>query len=66
MFFDTEFDWFVADKQYVALLIELHMRPHLEWKASDKALEKDINLFGNKVIEDVYKIHYCDISATGV
>lgn len=54
------------DKQYVALLIELHMRPHLEWKHSDAALEKDINLFGKKVVEDVYKIHHCDISATGI
>ena len=54
------------DKKYVALLVELHMRPHLEWRHSTQALEKDINLFGNRVVEDVYKIHYCDLSATGL
>lgn len=57
-------DWSWINKQYVALLVELHMRPHLEWKQSEEALKKDTVLFRQKVIDDVYKIHMCDLFAT--
>lgn len=57
-------DWPWIDKQYVALLVELHMRPHLEWKQSEEALKKETAMFGQKVIDDVYKIHMCDLFAT--
>jgi len=57
----TDLPW--IDKQYVALLVELHMRPHLEWKQSEESLKKDTILFGQKVIDDVYKIHMCDLYA---
>lgn len=61
LFFDMT-DWPWIDKQYVALLIELHMRPHLEYKASEQKLQKDTVLFGDKTISDVYKIHDCDLA----
>ena len=62
LFFNMhDFPW--INKQYVALLIELHMRPHLEWKQSEQKLQKDTNLFGEQTISDVYRIHDCDIAA---
>ena len=62
LFFNMDdFPW--INKQYVALLIELHMRPHLEWKQSEQKLQKDTNLFGEKTVGDVFKIHDCDLAA---
>jgi len=52
-----------VNKEYVALLIELHMKPHMDWKLSKKAKEKDKKLFGDKVIDDVMMIHDADINA---
>lgn len=52
-----------VNKMHISLLIELHMKPHLEWKQSEKAKEKDRRLFGNQVIEEVMLIHQADISA---
>lgn len=48
------------DKLYVALLIELHMRPYLSWAQSKRTLTKDTLLFGQAVIDDVMKIHKAD------
>lgn len=52
-----------VNKMYISLLIELHMKPHLEWKQSEKAKEKDRRIFGDQVIEEVMLIHQADISA---
>lgn len=52
-----------VNKMHISLLIELHMKPHLEWKQSEKAKEKDRRLFGDQVIEEVMLIHQADISA---
>ena len=52
-----------ANQMYVSLLIELHMKPHLEWKQSEKAKQKDINLFGEDVYKDIMMIHMADINA---
>lgn len=60
LFFDYPKD---ANKEYIALLIEMHMKPYMEWKQSKKAKEKDRILFGDKVIEDVMLIHRADINA---
>ena len=35
-----------VNKMYVSLLIELHMKPYLEWSQSEKAREKNRKLFG--------------------
>lgn len=52
-----------VDKEYIALLIELHMRPHMEWKQSEKAKKKDQRMFGEDVIKDVELIHTADVYA---
>ena len=52
-----------CNKQYIALLIELHMNPWLVWEQSEKAKEKDMKLFGDKVIEDVLLLHEADLWA---
>ena len=62
LFFDTD-NWSWIDKQYLSLLIELHMRPHLEWKKCEQKLQKDTDLFGEKVIADVYHIYNSDLAA---
>ena len=52
-----------VNKMYISLLIELHMKPHLDWKQSEKAKQKDINLFGEEVYNDVMMLHQADINA---
>jgi predicted kinase len=52
-----------VNKMYVSLLIGLHMKPHLEWKQSEKAKEKDKKFFGDKVYNDVMLIHKSDLAA---
>lgn len=49
-------------KHYVALLIELHMKPLMEWKQSSKAKRKDINLFGDDIINDVELLNASDVA----
>lgn len=60
LFFDYPY---YTNKEYVALLIELHMKPYMEWKQSDKAREKDLQLFGTNVINDVELLHEADVFA---
>lgn len=52
-----------GDKQYIALLIELHMRPHLEWKQSEKVKQRDFEMFGMETISDLLDIHEADLAA---
>lgn len=52
-----------VNKMYISLLIELHMKPHLEYKQSEKAKEKDRKLFGDKVIADLELLHEADVWA---
>ena len=51
------------DILYISLLINLHMRPFLAYKHSDKAETKDRRLFGDKTIDDVLILHECDLAA---
>ena len=48
---------------YGSLLIELHMRPFLAWKQSDKSKEKDRRLFGDETIKLLEIINQCDRAA---
>lgn len=48
---------------YISLLVNLHMKPFLSWKQSEKAKEKDIKLFGEDIYNDVMKIHEADLAA---
>lgn len=51
----------MVNKKYISLLIELHMRPYLEWKQSEKARQRDIGIFGEGVYNDVMMIHEADL-----
>ena len=52
-----------ADKEYIALLIEMHMKPFLEWSQSDRTKRRDINIFGEDIIRDVELLHEADLAA---
>jgi predicted kinase len=51
------------DILYISLLINLHMRPFLAYKHSDKAEAKDRRLFGDKIVDEVLILHECDKAA---
>ena len=64
LFFDySEFNKVLYNKEHIALLVEHHMKPYMEWKQSDKAKEKDRRLFGDQFIRDVKLIHEADDKA---
>lgn len=48
---------------YVSLLINMHMRPFLAYKDSDKSRERDRRLFGDVFIKDLEFLHECDLAA---
>jgi predicted kinase len=56
-------NWTDKDILYTSLLIDLHMRPHLSWKQSEKAKEKDRRLFGDDIVRDIEILHECDLAA---
>lgn len=51
------------DILHISLLINLHMRPFLAYKHSDKAEAKDRILFGDKIVDEVLILHECDKAA---
>lgn len=56
-------EWTDKDILYISLLINLHMRPHIAWKQSDKAKERDRKLYGDDVIRDLELLHEVDCMA---
>ena len=52
-----------GNKEYIALLIELHMNPWLKWKQSENAKQKDIDMFGAEVMADIELLHKADVAA---
>ena len=52
-----------CNKEYIALLIELHMNPWLVWEQSEKAKQKEFEMFGTETITDVLAIHEADLAA---
>ena len=48
---------------YVAQLIQWHMRPYLAWRQSEKAMQKDRNLLGETLFNDICLLHAADIYA---
>lgn len=52
-----------GNKQYIALLIELHMNPWLVWEQSEKAKQKEFEMFGTETITNVLAIHEADLAA---
>lgn len=48
---------------YVAQLIQWHMRPYLAWRQSEKAMQKDRNLLGETLFNDICLLHAADVYA---
>lgn len=51
------------DKIYTACLIQWHMRPYLAWEQSEKAMQKDRKLLGEKLFNDICLLHKADVYA---
>lgn len=56
-------EWSDKDILYVSLLINLHMRPFLAYKNSEKAREKDRRLFGDEIMSHLMLLHEADLYA---
>ena len=50
------------DMLEIATLIEFHMRPFV-WAKSDKALEKDRRLIGDRLVDELILLHEGDVAA---
>ena len=48
---------------YVAQLVQWHMRPYLAWEHSEKAMQKDRRLLGEKLFNDICLLHKADVYA---
>ena len=48
---------------YISLLINMHMRPFLAYRNSEKARERDRKLFGDDFMKDLDVLHECDLAA---
>ena len=62
--FNDELMKFNNDKiLYISLLINMHMRPFLAYRNSEKARERDRKLFGDDFMKDLDVLHECDLAA---
>lgn len=60
--YDSLFFRDIEDYLYVAQLIQNHMRPFV-WKQSEKAMNKDRKLWGEKIFQGVCLLHEVDLAA---
>lgn len=51
------------DITYISNLIFYHMHPYCQWKQSEKALNKDKRLLGDKLFNDIMLLHDADLYA---
>lgn len=51
------------DITYISNLIFYHMHPYCQWKQSEKTLNKDKKLLGNKLFNDIMLLHDADLYA---
>ena len=51
------------DKLYISNLIYYHMKPITTWQQSQKSMNRDRSLLGNKLFDDVMLIHQADINS---
>ena len=51
------------DKIYTACLIQWHMKPYLAWNESEKALNRDKKILGDKLFNHIMLLHECDVLA---
>jgi len=48
------------DMSYISNLIYYHMHPHMSWKQSERAKERDRKLIGEEMYEDILRLHEAD------
>lgn len=48
---------------YISNLIYFHMHPYTSWRNSEKAMRKAVKAMGEKLFEDVMKLHEADVAA---
>ena len=48
---------------YITNLVYYHMHPYLAWKQSQRALQRDKKLLGDKVFDDIMLLHEADVNA---
>lgn len=53
----------IRDILYISSLINWHMRPHTAWKQSEKARERDRELIGKYMYNDIMLLHEADLAA---
>ena len=53
----------VDEVLYAQNLVYLHMKPFGAWQQSERAYRKDVNVYGQELIDDVMKLHEADRSA---
>lgn len=51
------------EMSYISNLIYYHMHPYLQWKQSEKSLNKDKMLLGDKLFNDIMLLHDADLYA---
>ena len=51
------------DITYISNLIFYHMHPYCQWKQSEKAINKDKRLLGDKLFNDIMLLHDADLYA---
>lgn len=51
------------DFTYISNLIYYHMHPYCQWKQSEKALNKDKTILGDKLFKDIMLLHDADLYA---
>lgn len=51
------------DFTYISNLIYYHMHPYCQWKQSEKALNKDKIILGDKLFKDIMLLHDADLYA---
>lgn len=48
---------------YTAALINWHMKPYVAWRQSSKARDKDKNLIGRRMYDEIMLVHAADMAA---
>lgn len=48
---------------YISNLIYFHMHPYVSWRNSEKAAKKAMKAMGQKMFEDVMRLHEADVAA---
>lgn len=63
MFYLKKSNFDNKDILYVSNLIYYHMHPHVAWKQSQKAADRDKRMIGDEMFADIEKLHEADLYA---